>query len=64
MKTNLVKQKILRGEPAFGYSAKLGAPVVAELMNAAIANGGAELDHSALVTMLETLGNFEIPKAG
>ena len=37
---------------------------VAELMNAAIANGGAELDHSALVTMLEKLGNFEIPKAG
>ena len=36
--------------------------VVAELMNAAIANGGAELDHSALVTMLEKLGNFEIPK--
>jgi len=35
---------------------------VAELMNAAIANGGAELDHSALVTMLEKLGNFEIPK--
>jgi 2-hydroxy-3-oxopropionate reductase len=37
---------------------------VAELMNAAIGNGGAELDHSALVTMLEKLGNFEIPKAG
>jgi len=35
---------------------------VAELMNAVIANGGAELDHSALVTMLEKLGNFEIPK--
>jgi 2-hydroxy-3-oxopropionate reductase len=37
---------------------------VTELMNAAIGNGGAELDHSALVTMLEKLGNFEIPKAG
>ena len=37
---------------------------VAELMNAVIANGGAELDHSALVTMLEKLGNFEIPKVG
>lgn len=37
---------------------------VAELMNAAIANGGAELDHSALVTVLEKLGNFEIPKSG
>jgi 2-hydroxy-3-oxopropionate reductase len=34
---------------------------VAELMNALIANGGAELDHSALVTVLEKLGNFEIP---
>jgi 2-hydroxy-3-oxopropionate reductase len=33
---------------------------VAELMNALIANGGAELDHSALVTVLEKLGNFEI----
>jgi len=37
---------------------------VAELMNALMANGGSELDHSALVTMLEKLGNFEIPKAG
>jgi 2-hydroxy-3-oxopropionate reductase len=37
---------------------------VAELMNAAIGNGGAELDHSALVTILEKLGNFEIPKVG
>ncbi len=36
---------------------------VAELMNAAIGNGSAELDHSALVTMLEKLANFEIPKA-
>jgi len=34
---------------------------VAELMNALIANGGAELDHSALVTVLEKLGNFEMP---
>ena len=38
--------------------------VVTELMNAALANGCAELDHSALVTMLEKLGNFEIPKVG
>jgi 2-hydroxy-3-oxopropionate reductase len=37
---------------------------VAELMNALMANGGSELDHSALVTMLEKLGNFEIPKVG
>jgi 2-hydroxy-3-oxopropionate reductase len=37
---------------------------VAELMNALIANGGGELDHSALVTILEKLGNFEIPKVG
>jgi 2-hydroxy-3-oxopropionate reductase len=34
--------------------------IVAELMNALIANGGGELDHSAIVTMLEKLGNFEI----
>lgn len=34
---------------------------VAELLNALIANGGAELDHSALVTMLEKLANFQIP---
>lgn len=33
---------------------------VAELMNAVIANGGGELDHSALVTILEKLANFEI----
>ncbi len=33
---------------------------VAELLNALIANDGGELDHSAMVTMLEKLGNFEI----
>ena len=32
---------------------------VAELMNSLIANGGGELDHSALVTVLENLGNVE-----
>jgi 4-hydroxy-2-oxoheptanedioate aldolase len=32
MKTNLAKEKMLRGEPAFGYSAKLGSPVAAEFM--------------------------------
>jgi 2-hydroxy-3-oxopropionate reductase len=37
---------------------------VAELMNALMANGGGELDHSALVTILEKMGNFEIPKVG
>ncbi len=37
---------------------------VAELMNGLIANGGADLDHSALVTMFEKLANFEIAKAG
>ncbi|MBI5301809.1 MAG: 2-hydroxy-3-oxopropionate reductase [Chloroflexi bacterium] len=35
---------------------------VAELMNGLIANGGGELDHSALVTILEKLANFEIGK--
>lgn len=33
----------------------------AELMNALIAHGGGELDHAALVTVLEDLGNFQIP---
>ncbi|MBI5301354.1 MAG: hypothetical protein HY868_04385 [Chloroflexi bacterium] len=33
MKINLAKQKMLRGEPAFGYSAKLGSPVAAELLS-------------------------------
>jgi 4-hydroxy-2-oxoheptanedioate aldolase len=32
MKINLAKQKMLRGEPAFGYSAKLGSSVAAELL--------------------------------
>ncbi len=32
MKTNTTKEKLLRGEPAFGYSAKLGSPVAAELL--------------------------------
>jgi hypothetical protein len=38
--------------------------IVTELMSATIANGGSELDHSALVALLEKLGNLEIPKAG
>lgn len=33
MKINAVKEKMLRGEPAFGYSAKLGSPVAAELLS-------------------------------
>lgn len=36
----------------------------AELMNALIAHGGGELDHSALVTILEDLGNFQITPKG
>jgi 2-hydroxy-3-oxopropionate reductase len=34
--------------------------VTSELMNAAIANGRGDLDHSAVVTILEELANFEI----
>ncbi len=34
--------------------------IVAELMNALIARGGGELDHSALVTVLEELANFRV----
>jgi 2-hydroxy-3-oxopropionate reductase len=33
---------------------------VAELMNALIAQGGGDLDHSALVTVLEKLGDFQM----
>jgi len=33
---------------------------VAELMNGLIANGGGDLDHSAFVTILEKLANYEI----
>lgn len=33
MKINVAKQKMLRGEPAFGYSAKLGSPVAAEFLS-------------------------------
>jgi 4-hydroxy-2-oxoheptanedioate aldolase len=33
MKINIAKQKMLRGEPVFGYSAKLGSPVVAEFLS-------------------------------
>lgn len=32
MKINTAKQKMLRGEPTFGYSAKLGSPVAAEFL--------------------------------
>jgi 2-hydroxy-3-oxopropionate reductase len=34
--------------------------IVASLLNAVAAKGGAELDHSALITALETLANYEI----
>ncbi|MGQ9491016.1 MAG: 2-hydroxy-3-oxopropionate reductase [Anaerolineae bacterium] len=37
--------------------------VVTELMNALIARGGGELDHSALVTVLEELANFRVQDA-
>ncbi len=33
MKLNTAKQKMLRGEPTFGYSAKLGSPVAAEFLS-------------------------------
>ncbi len=33
MKINLAKQKMLNGEPAFGFSAKLGSPVAAEFLS-------------------------------
>ncbi len=33
---------------------------VAELMDGVIANGGGELDHAALITILEKMANFEI----
>lgn len=33
MKTNLAKQKMLRGEVALGYSAKLGSPIAAEFLS-------------------------------
>ena len=33
MKVNTTKQKLLRGEPAFGYEAGLGSPLVAELLS-------------------------------
>jgi 4-hydroxy-2-oxoheptanedioate aldolase len=33
MKTNLAKQKMSRGEPTLGYSAKLGSPVAAEFLS-------------------------------
>ncbi len=33
MKLNTAKQKMLRGEPAFGYSAKLGSPVAAGFLS-------------------------------
>lgn len=37
--------------------------VVTELMNALIAHGGGELDHSALVTVLETLADVQVTMA-
>ncbi len=33
MKINLTKQKMQNGEPAFGFSAKLGSPVAAEFLS-------------------------------
>lgn len=50
---------ILNTARELGLSLPMSAQV-AELMNGLIANDGAELDHSALVTMFEKLANFEI----
>lgn len=50
---------ILNTARELGLSLPMSAHV-AELMNGLIANDGAELDHSALVTMFEKLANFEI----
>lgn len=52
-------QIILNTARELGLSLSFSAQV-AELMNGLIANGGGDLDHSALVTMFEKLGNFEI----
>lgn len=50
---------VLNTARELGLSLPMSAQV-AELMNGLIANDGAELDHSALVTMFEKLANFEI----
>ena len=53
---------ILNTARELGVSLPMSANV-AELMNGLIANGGGDLDHSALVTMFEKLANFEIGKS-
>ncbi len=50
---------ILNTARELGISLPMSAGI-AELMNALIANGSGDLDHSALVTILEKLANFEI----
>ena len=50
---------ILNTARELGLALPLSAGV-AELMNGLIANGGGDLDHSAFITMLEKLANFEI----
>ncbi len=53
---------VLNTARELGLSLPMSAHV-AELMNGLIAHGGAELDHSALVTMFEKLANFEMGAA-
>lgn len=50
---------ILNTARELGLALPLSADV-AELLNAAIANGSGDLDHSALVTVFERLANFEV----
>jgi hypothetical protein len=37
-----------------------GAALAQELLNAVVAQDGADLDHSAMVLALEKLGNYEV----
>jgi 2-hydroxy-3-oxopropionate reductase len=52
-------QIILNTARELGLALPMSAQV-AELMNGLIGNGGGDLDHSALVTMFEKMGNYEI----
>lgn len=52
-------QVILNTARELGLALPMSAQV-AELMNGLIGNGGGDLDHSALVTMFEKMGNYEI----
>ena len=70
MKANTAKQKMLEGQPAFGYSMGLGAPIIAELLsNCGIdfllldRQHGSWGDDSTIAALMAMYGGTAVPMA-